>query len=98
MHFCNGHAKVDADGEGGGAGEESNQNQQSAKEFSEGRKISGPGWQTQAGDELCMMVKAAKNFVVSVTNHDGAESESNEEKRERLQAIEVAQKIPPGER
>ena len=45
-----------------------------------------------------MMVKATKNFVVSVTNHDGAESESNEEKRERLQAIEVAQKIPPGER
>jgi hypothetical protein len=31
-----------------------------------------------------------------MTDHDGAESESHEEQRERLQTIKVAQKIPPG--
>jgi hypothetical protein len=33
--------------------------------------------------------------VVAVDEHDGAESEAHDEEREGLQAIEVAQVIPP---
>ena len=87
MHFCDCYTEVDADSKGSGTSEESDQNQQSTKEFSEGGQISGPGWQAQAGDKLGMVMESAKNLVISMTDHDGAKSESHEEERERLQTI-----------
>ncbi len=55
------------------------QDERSAKEFSEGRKVGGPGRESEAGDELSMVLQSAENFVVSVTDHDGAESEAHNE-------------------
>jgi hypothetical protein len=45
-----------------------------------------------------MMLESAENFVVTMTEHDGAKSEAHDEQREGLQAVEVAHVIPPKER
>jgi hypothetical protein len=44
-------------------------------------------------DELNMVLQSSENFVVSVAEHDGTEGEAQDEKRERLQAVEVAHGI-----
>jgi hypothetical protein len=40
-----------------------------------------------------MVMQSAKNLVISMADHDGAESEAHDEKRERLQTIEDAQRF-----
>jgi hypothetical protein len=42
-----------------------------------------------------MMVQASKNFVIAVSHHDGAQGQAHEQKRERLQAVEIVQAVPP---
>jgi hypothetical protein len=96
MHFRDGDRHIDADGEGGGAGKETDENERPAKELGKGGEISSPGGQAKAVNELSVVLKAAENFVVSVTNHDSAQSEAHHQQRERLQTIEVAHVIPPG--
>jgi hypothetical protein len=36
--------------------------------------------------------------VIAVADHDGAEGETHDQKREGLQSIEVAQVVPPCEK
>jgi len=93
MHFGDGDCHIDTNGQGGKASEQADQNEKAAKKFGEGRKISAPAGQTEAGDELNMMMKAAENLLVSVADHDRAECETHNQKREGLQTIEVAQEF-----
>ena len=79
VHLGDGDGEIDADGKSSHAREQAQQDEQAAKEFSEGRKIGGPGRESEAGDELSMVLQSAENFVVSVTGHDGAESEAHNE-------------------
>jgi len=78
VNFCDGDRHIDADSEGGGAGEEADQQEQSAEEFREGGEIAGPGGQTKAMNELGVVLQAAEHFVVSVADHDGAQSEAHD--------------------
>jgi hypothetical protein len=98
MHFGDGDRQIDADSKGRKASKQADQNEQAPKKFGEGREISAPCWQAEAGDELSMMMKAAENLLVSVADHDCAKDETHDQKRERLQTIKIAQEIPPGER
>jgi hypothetical protein len=98
VHFGNGDAEIDANGKGGYPREQTQQDEQSAEELGKSGEISGPARETEAGNELNMVVKAAENFVVPVNRHDGAQGEAHDEKREGLQTIEKAQAIPPGKR
>ena len=86
-----GDGEVDADSKSSDASEQTDQDEQAAQEFSEGREIGRPARKTEALDELNVMVKSAKNFVVSVAHHDSAEGQAHNEQRNGLQAIEVAQ-------
>ncbi len=95
VNLGNGDGEIDADGKSGRACEQAEQNQDAAEEFSERRKIASPGRETEAGDELGMVVESAENFVVAVAKHDCAEGEAHDEECERLQAVEVAQVGPP---
>jgi len=98
MHLGYGHGKIDADGKSSYASEKAQQDEQPAKEFGERREIRGPGGESEAGDELGMVVKSAENLLVPVVEHDSAQGKAHEEKSEGLQAIEVAQGVPPAER
>lgn len=98
VHLGNGDGQVDADREGSYTSEQAQQDEQAAKELGEGRKVRGPGRESEAGDELRVMLQSTENFVVSVADHDGAEGEAHDEKRKRLQAIEVTHRVPPAER
>jgi hypothetical protein len=95
MDLQDGDGEIDADSDGGDAGEQAQQQEQAAEEFGEGGKISAPGWKPEMGDHINVVVESAENLVVSVDKHDGAESETHDEEREGLQAIEVAQVVPP---
>lgn len=93
MNFDNGHGKIDADGESRGASEEADENKDAAEKFGEGGKVGAPAGEAEAGDELNVVVKSAENFMVSMSGHNGAQSETHNEESERLQAIEVTQVI-----
>jgi len=84
-----GYGQIDADGKSSHASEQAQQDEQAAEEFSEGREVGGPGRESEAGDELGVVLQSAENFVVSVIDYDGAKSEAHHEERERLQAVEV---------
>ena len=84
MHLGDGHGKIDADSKSSHAGEKAQQDEQSAKEFSKRREISGPGGESEAGDELGMVLKSAEDLVVAVVEHDRAQGETHDEKCERL--------------
>ena len=98
VHLGDSYGQIDADGESGHASEQSQQDEQAAKEFGERRQVGGPGRKSEAGDELSVVLESAENFMVSVAEHDSAEGEAHDEKREGLQAIEVAHAVPPSER
>jgi hypothetical protein len=98
VHLGDGDGKIDADGEGGSASEEADQHEDAAEEFGEGREVGAPGRKSEAGDELNMVLKSAEDFVISVTNHDGAQSKTHHEQRQGLKAIEVAQVFSSGGR
>ena len=95
VHLGDGDREIDADAEGGYAGEQAEQQEQSAEELGEGREVGRPARESEAGDEVGVVVESAENLVVAVDKHDGAESEAHDEEREGLQAIEVAQVVPP---
>ncbi len=80
---------------GGNASEQAQQDEQASKEFGEGGEVGGPGREPEAGHKLSMVVKSAEDLVVSVVEHDGAQGEAHDEECEGLQAVEVAQVVPP---
>jgi hypothetical protein len=45
-----------------------------------------------------VVVKPTEDFVVSVDEHDRAQSEAHNKECEGLQAIEIAHVVPPAER
>ena len=91
VHLGDGDRHVDANRKSSHPSEQAEQNQQTTEKFGEGGKVCTPGGKAQAGDELNMVLKAAKDFMVSVVENNGAEHEAHHEKCERLQAIKVAQ-------
>ena len=98
VHLGDGDGHVDADGASSHASEQAQQDEQAANEFGEGGEVGGPGRESEAGDNLSMVVKSAEDFVISVADHDRAEGEAHDEEREGLQAVEVAQSSSSGER
>jgi hypothetical protein len=98
VNLGDGDGQIDANGESGRTGEQTEQDEQAAKEFGEGGEVGGPARETEGGDEVGVVVKSAEDLVVSVADHDSAKSEAHDEEREGLQAIEVAQVVPPAER
>jgi hypothetical protein len=72
VHLGDGDGEIDADGKSSYASEQAQQDEQASKELGEGRKIRGPGRESEAGDDLRMMLQSAENFVVSVADHDCA--------------------------
>jgi len=98
VHLGDGDGEIDADGKSSHPSEQAQQQEQTAKEFSEGRKVSGPGGESEAGDELGVVMESAENFVVSVVKHNRAQGEAHDEESEGLQAIKVAQAVPPAGR
>ena len=98
VHLGDGYAQVDADREGSEASEQAQQHEEATQELGKGREIGSPGGQSKAGDQLRMVVKTTEDFGVSVADHDGAQSQAHDEECERLQAIEIAQVVPPGEK
>ncbi len=93
-----GDGKIDADRKSGDSGEQTDQHQDTAKEFGKCGKISGPAGETEAGDELNVVMKSTENFEISVASHDGAQGQTHYQKGEGLQAIEVTQMISSGRR
>ncbi len=77
MDFGDGDRQINADGKSCRTSKKSNQNQDAAEEFRKGGKIGGPGRQAEAGNKLSMVMKAAEYFGISVSDHDGAESEAH---------------------
>lgn len=98
MYLGDGDGKIDADGKCGDASEQAQQNEQAPEELNEGGEVSAPGGESEADDEVGVVAKSAENFVVTVAEHDGAQSETDDEEREGLQAVEVAHVVPPAER
>ncbi len=98
VHLGDGDGKIDADRESGDSGEQTDEHENTAKEFGKCGKIGGPAGKTEAGDELNVVMKSAENFVISVAGHDGAEGQTHYQKGEGLQAIEVAQVSSSGRR
>jgi hypothetical protein len=89
---------IDANSESGCASEQAEQHEQTSEELGEGRKIPAPCGQTEAADELNVMVQSAENLVIAEVDHDCAESEAHDEKSERLQTIQKAQTSSSGRR
>jgi hypothetical protein len=96
VHLGDSDGEIDADGKSSDPGKQAEQDEQAAKELGKGRKIGGPGWEPEAGDEVGVVVESSENLVGAVDNHDGTESETHDKEREGLQAIEVAHVVPPG--
>jgi len=92
VHFPDRNHQIDADGECRRPGEESNQNEQASKKFGKGGQVSGPTGQSQAGYELYVVMEPSEDFVIAVSDHDGAQREAHGEESEWLQTIEVAQR------
>jgi hypothetical protein len=97
VEFGDGDGQIDTNGERSDASEQAEKDEQRAEEFGEGGDVGGPGRESEAGDKLSMVVKSAEDLVVSVDEHDGAEGEAHDEKREGLQTVEVAHVVPPAE-
>jgi hypothetical protein len=91
VHFPDRDDEIYADGESRDAGKESRQDEQAAEEFREGRNIAQPVGETETGHEVGVVMQASENFVVAMHDHNGAEGEAHEKKREWLQAFRVAQ-------
>src|SRR5216684_3515707 len=97
VDFEDGDGEIDADGKSSHPSEQAQQDEQAAKEFREGGEVGGPSREPEAGDKLSMVVKSAENLVVAVVEHDGAQGEAHDKECEGLQAVEVAQVVPPAE-
>ncbi len=91
VYFPDCDEEIDQQDEGGGASEESRQNQNAAQKLGEGRDIAQPCGQSQAGDELRMVLQASEDLMVTVGDHDHSQGQTHHHKSKGLQAIEVAQ-------
>lgn len=91
MNFPDGDGEVDADGERRGTREEPHQDEQTPDKLGAKGQIAHPCGNAEAADKLGEMMQAARDFVISVSDHDDAESQSHDEKSKRLQTIEIAQ-------
>jgi hypothetical protein len=96
VYFRDGDGHVDADGKRRHTSKQAQQDEQAAKELGEGGEIRCPGWQSEAGDKLSMLVESTENLMVSVVYDDCAQSQAHDEECERLQTIEEAHVVPPG--
>jgi hypothetical protein len=92
VHLPDRDAEIYADGKSRDAGEESRQDEQAAQEFREGRNVAQPAGKTETGHEIGVVMQAAENVMVAMHDHDGAQGEAHEKKREWLQAFRVAQR------
>ena len=91
VHLGDGDGKIDADNKSGDSGEQTDQDQDAAKEFGKSGEISGPAGKAEAGDELNVVMKSAENLLISMAGHDGAEGQTHHQECEGLKTIEVAQ-------
>jgi hypothetical protein len=98
VDFGNGDAHINAQGEGSDAGKEADKDQYAAKEFGESGEVSAPGGKAEAGNELNVVMETAENFMIAVDKENNTKDEAQDQEREGLQTIEVAQGIPPAER
>jgi hypothetical protein len=94
----NGYGEIDAKGERGNPREQAQEDHQSANKFSEGGEVGRPSRESEAGDQISVVVKSAENLVVTVDEQNRAQGQAHDEKPEGLQTIEVAQVVPPAER
>lgn len=88
-------AHINANGESRYTGKQAKHHEQTAKEFGEGGEVRAPARQTEAADQLNMVVQSAENLVIAEVDHDRAESQAHDEKSKRLQTIQEAQRVPP---
>ena len=93
VNLPDGYCQIDADRKRSGTSEESRDEQQSPKQFGEGRDIPKPGRESHSADHVGEVLQATENLVISVRGHNDAQNEAHDKKCERLQAIEVTQKI-----
>jgi hypothetical protein len=93
-----GDGQIDEDGESSYTSEQAEEDEQSAKKLCEGGEVGSPARESEAGDEVGVVVKSAEKVVISVAEHDSAQGEAHDKKRQGLQAVEVAQVVPPSER
>src|SRR6266849_7751623 len=98
VHFPDRNRQIDADGECRSPGEESDQNEQAANKFGQGGQVGSPAGQSQAGYKLHVVMEPSEDLVIAVSDHDGAQREAHGEESDWLQTIEVAQRVPSGER
>jgi hypothetical protein len=91
-------AHINANGESSYTGKQAKHHEQAAEEFGEGGEVRAPGGQAKAADQLNMVVQSAENLVVTIVNHDRAQSQAHDEKSERLQTIQEAQASSSGKR
>jgi hypothetical protein len=75
VYFGDGDGHIDADGESRHTGEQAEKDEQAAEEFREGGKIRGPARESEAGDEIGVVVKSAKDLIVSMADDDGPKSD-----------------------
>src|SRR5579862_2977013 len=92
VNFDNGDNHIDADGKSRRASEKADQNEQAAEELGESGEIGAPPGEAEALHNLNVVMKSAKNLVVSMHREDYAKGEAHDEEREWLQTIEVAHK------
>jgi len=91
VNFGDGDGQIDADGKSGRSSEQAEENEQAAKELGKGGEVGCPPGQAEARDQLNVVVKSSENLLISVTDHDSAQSKAHDKERKRLQTIEVAQ-------
>ena len=91
VNLCYGHAHIDADGDRRTASEKPGNQQNSTEEFYERRNVAEPSGYAEARHELCMMMKPAKNFVISVHHHDDSEHNPQHEECQGLNSIKEAE-------
>jgi hypothetical protein len=78
MHLGDGDGEIDADAKSRNAGVKAEHQEQTAEEFGKGRDVGRPARESEASDEVGVVVESAENLVVSVDKHDGAESEAHD--------------------
>jgi len=98
VHLDDGDGEIDAERKSGHACEQAEHHEQTAKKLSEGGEVGGPDRESETGDELSVVVKSAEDLEITVAKHDGAQGEAHDEESEGLQAIKIAQAVPPAGR
>ncbi len=93
MHFSDYYAHVDQNGESGTASEQSQNYQDPAQDLGSYRNVGQPARHPHAFDKLHTMGHAQYSRI-SVADHDYAQHQAQDERGERLKAVEEAQGSP----